>query len=954
MSETTYEWVPRSRDYEKEAQELVMRSAAVPIEQNPLRFTGPALPKAVASPQPRSIAPSSVVDPLRGSDPLRASNSIENPLAKAPSSPNMAAQIRQVDPYETNQDPENFFAPWSSRKAPILQKYTTTEQIIIPAFVEDVAPKVNMPVDKVKHRLEQLDQEDEETKMLKVTQADYVKGIDNFHKDLIETWETEKRVKSLKTAIKLSKMLGDTVEVPQFFPSKFVLITEILDTFGRLVFDRLRKRSTIYDGDTPIPLKENFRAEDVGDGAKELCKNWFYKIYSIRELVPRIYCEAALLSCYRFIENDVYQDTIKKLGRMVRGVADPLAATFAQAYVARKAQEVEPNFKVHLNTAFQDLMMYQSTFDTEKMQKEIARRGLTKLQYLDLFTPALDWLLHCLAFKASESLLKQILDKYKESKNGILLNAILAEFPPRYICANATNIIEFIKQADVETYPRHELYRTLGVNLTLGSPSEDVRLKILNEVWKDVTKMDDIIPYISVGEVFIEFPLKHLSPRETNILLGDIIKHVNVDRKFTEVQQQLQSIVQKILSYYMDFNKLFAMDNFIPLLDLFRGSTQIEVNKAILETFSKLKEPVSDSITINTMFGLAKGVHNSINALSFADDVRQISRLINAFISKVNFGRDVEKQLNFYSECRSSFVNLDVVKSYLAKCVCSLAVTTLKIVKGKHTKETSSFVRACIAYAYISIPSLDDAFERLYLYMLAGQAALVNQSLPQAESMFKAAITLIQEVPQFIESDNKKQKATESDLVNFVKYFISGLVAMPGHPEIGAFYLVNGLRKVLGEYQWDLTSSARAEINLAILSYLAAQAQRKLPYHYPKVEGNDELFGGTTDFKKEMQELTDSVIRETLEVLGKLKQVNDPAVRSKLARVTLDFINHAIALTNVTPKILGLVNNLLNFVDKSQFDQVWLNNTLRHVTRRKQESAEFTQLWQALSKTAKK
>lgn len=62
---------------------------------------------------------------------------------------------------------------------------------------------VNMPVDKVKHRLEQLDQDDEETKMLKVTQADYVKGIDNFHKDLIETWETEKRVKSLKTAIKV-------------------------------------------------------------------------------------------------------------------------------------------------------------------------------------------------------------------------------------------------------------------------------------------------------------------------------------------------------------------------------------------------------------------------------------------------------------------------------------------------------------------------------------------------------------------------------------------------------------------------------------------------------------------------------------------------------------------------------------------------------------------------------
>jgi len=126
-----------------------------------------------------------------------------------------------------------------------------------------------------------------------------------------------------------------------------------------------------------------------------------------------------------------------------------------------------------------------------------------------------------------------------------------------------------------------------------------------------------------------------MQPRETNILLGDIIKHVNVERKFTEVQQQLQSIVQKVLSYYMDFNKLFIMDNFVPLLDLFRGTTQIDVNKAILETFSKLKETVSDSITINTMFGLAKVAHNSVNALSFADEVRQISRLINAFISKV-------------------------------------------------------------------------------------------------------------------------------------------------------------------------------------------------------------------------------------------------------------------------------------------------------------------------------
>ena len=35
------------------------------------------------------------------------------------------------------------------------------------------------------------------------------------------------------------------------------------------------------------------------------------------------------------------------------------------------------------------------------------------------------------------------------------------------------------------------------------------------------------------------------------------------------------------------------------------------------------------------MFTVGKNVHDSINALSFLDEVRQISRLIAAFISKV-------------------------------------------------------------------------------------------------------------------------------------------------------------------------------------------------------------------------------------------------------------------------------------------------------------------------------
>ena len=62
--------------------------------------------------------------------------------------------------------------------------------------------------------------------------------------------------------------------------------------FGRLVYDRLVAKCP--------GLKINFSYDEVSPQSKELCKNWLYKIASIRELIPRFYLEVALLKSYRF------------------------------------------------------------------------------------------------------------------------------------------------------------------------------------------------------------------------------------------------------------------------------------------------------------------------------------------------------------------------------------------------------------------------------------------------------------------------------------------------------------------------------------------------------------------------------------------------------------------------------------------------------------------------------
>jgi hypothetical protein len=84
------------------------------------------------------------------------------------------------------------------------------------------------------------------------------------------------------------------------------LITEILETFGRLVYERIKSKSFyVAPGSTkPLPLPEKFTADIVPPLAKETCRNWFFKVASIRELLPRIYVEASILKCTQFLSDE--------------------------------------------------------------------------------------------------------------------------------------------------------------------------------------------------------------------------------------------------------------------------------------------------------------------------------------------------------------------------------------------------------------------------------------------------------------------------------------------------------------------------------------------------------------------------------------------------------------------------------------------------------------------------
>mmetsp|Transcript_29295 Transcript_29295/g.41243 ORF Transcript_29295/g.41243 Transcript_29295/m.41243 type:complete len:982 (+) Transcript_29295:64-3009(+) len=879
---------------------------APPID--PLGASDPLNSQAVNDPLSSNPLSS---DPL-SSDPLSAPAAPSKPAAASPSTPTSST------PSNETQDSTLDFIPWKTKKAAILEEFTTDELVgITVSFMEaDVQGKAKTQADKTQQRLAELDNTPENAakETLQLSQKEYEKHIENLHEDLIKAWNAEERVKALKIAIQCAKLLVDT-SVIKFYPSQFVCVTEILDTFGRLVYERIAKRS-IETGVNVDFLKKRPAPQEVSEQARETCRNWFYKIASIRELVPRIYVEMAILRCYEFIQQNTFHIVINRIGSMIKGIGDPLVAMYARTYLARKGIEVTPWLKDYLLNAFDDYIVTHKVVKSEKFVNSLKDRHITFPQYLNLFSPALDWVLQCLGLAAPVEIFHHVLGKYKECNNPVLLKHIISSFQSTMIASNARLITSHIQEAE-EGVPKHVLYIALGNTLVNSAPPKEHVLGILNDVWKFVSKMENKLEYMQVADVYIEYVLKYCQQREVNVLLGDILRAVKDNQIYEQVQPQLHSVVQKVLTQYHNFAQIFGMENFVPLLDLFVGQTQVDVNKSILMAFAKNAEVTSDPIIINTMFIVGKTVHDSLNTLSFQDDIRQVSKAVSAFISKIDFGMDFEKHLNFYVDCRRAFSNLDSVKFNLTIGACGLAMRTHRIVKGKHTKKTSAFVRACIAFCFITIPSMDDALSRLRLFFLTGQVCLMNQALPQADAMFKSAIKLIQEVPAKIDLDSQGGRSTEPAMVELLSEFSSLLLVVPGDPEQGPFYLVKGLLKAISDYPWSKGTTAKIRIYLSILSLLSAYSQPKFPYHIQSVDSNDKLYSGDPDYAGELQAIINKILDDVLQEISTLTPESGENVGALQSKLTLDVFNHLVSFSQLNPKSATLAVNLWAVVKKN-------------------------------------
>uniref|UniRef100_A0A3B4F5F6 VPS35 endosomal protein-sorting factor-like n=1 Tax=Pundamilia nyererei TaxID=303518 RepID=A0A3B4F5F6_9CICH len=812
-------WRSHGRNYDTELQRCRLEAALVDFgDYHPLKPIMVTDTKTRRGTRKGSTSSSSSSSSSAPPDPLSSMLDGTDPLSMFAAASDLGRRKREKEEEAVGPD----FEPWSLKRGEILARFTTTEKLSI---VRKATSQGSAVSEKVRTRLEELDdlEEGSQRELLNLSQQDYANRIEELNQSLKEAWSSDQKVKALKIVIQCSKLLSDN-SVIQFYPSKFVLITDILDTFGRLVYDRIWTMCS-----DPRPLPDNFTVEDVNDTAKETCLNWFYKIASIRELLPRLYVEAAILKCNRFLNKSGIQETLPRLTAMVRGIGDPLVAAYARAYLCRVGMEVAPHLKDSLNRNFFDLLGTFRQISSENVRAQLVLQRVEMPEYLTLYSPAISWILQCIAYRAPEG-----------------HNLIMRAFRPEFVAARATDFIGMIKDCDEAGFPKHLLFGSLGRSLASADPPESERLTILNEAWKVITKVRSPQDYINCAEIWVEFTCRHFTKREVNTILADIIKHMTPDRAFEDAYPQLQSVIRKILTYFHDFSVLFSMERFLPFLDMFqKDSVRVEVCKSIMEVFIKHQvELTRDPVILNAMLHICKTMHDSVNALTLEDEKRSLALLIIGFIRMVSFSRDFEQQLSFCVEARATFCNLEPV-----------------LVQLIHV--------SLFFYSFITIPSLSSIFSRLSLYLLSGQVALANQCLSQADAFLKAAVSILPEVPRSISVEGKL-RSSESFLMDFINSFLATLLVIPDHPEHGVLYLVRGLLNMVQDYTWEDNSDAKVRVYISALPLLAAMSQETYLYSIPKVDSNDTLYGGDPKFLSEINKLCETLIGQILDHLKTL------------------------------------------------------------------------------------
>ncbi|KAJ6423811.1 hypothetical protein OIU84_024728 [Salix udensis] len=837
----------RRRDYSAEEQGHVLRRSL--SDHHPLLPPSPSFNNQVVD---EKNGNNDFYDPLRG---LNAEDS---------------ASVEEKDNNNNNNNNSQVSSKeWTSFKRFLMQKFPVSKMISI-ASMSDVIIKSSTSFRKSSEssHLEEVDDpqriSQEDVKV--ITGHEYVSRLHELKDEINRAWHAEDRVTALKLTIQVAKLLMDT-SVLQFYPTLFVLATDVLDMLGDMVWKRIQQKAEFSeDGTFLCSLPEDFKTSDICSDAKETCNNWFCKVGSIRELLPRIYLELAIFPCWRFLL-DKPQDSLQRLVMMARGVVDPLASTYCRLYMAHCARKLPLSDIGHLVTCVNDtkilLMRHLSA-------REDGHFSDKKRVLVSLMEPSIEYIMKCIFENTSQSqrqvdsvLLELGLGRNQEDLYGsspcvsLVLHHLLKELPTEVIRSNFVGILHLIECSQDHYFDQCLNYRLLGFRLSESRSKLEIVYSVVDKVIQAVAQYDRLDQYLRVVDAYMDIVLQNQMDNHLKTILEGISKRACHKEIHEDELESLESILMKLLSHFTDLNDVLALDHFLEILDVMFGNPRSNINMHILSMATRTGY-LHDLSTIQLLFEISQSLHDVIDFGSMKDDeYQQPLRLISRFVEMVDYGTEMEQHLMFLVECRGAFGSINELKETLVHSSNCLAIKALKDGR-KHL----TFVKSCIAFSEVTIPSVLEHVVQFNLYIETAEVALLGGLVSHSDGLVVSAINCLE---CFDLTDGSRTSIDAGGMLSSIQKLCSLLVMFPGNPDEGITRFPNSILSLINSKSW-MTPRMKIRLFCGIILLLATLSQNKLPY-YPyraEITGNDLLFFGDPSYMHEIAALSECVLQNLI------------------------------------------------------------------------------------------
>jgi hypothetical protein len=719
-------------------------------------------------------------------------------------------------------------------RAEVLQVYSTN--VPIQSFVttgDDESQKVT-DEERAKMRAERLN-----TPLgIQNNQAALIRVVEALDADLKSLWSRGEKVKSIRVAIQATKLLA-APKVPQCYPSVFVLVATVLDTFGNFVSERLQTSAAGKSFVVATLLKRGQDASSdlIPPETVEMCNNWFIKIASIRELLPRIYIELSLLKCYKFVTKKIrvnFVETVKRLGRQIRGIADPLVAAHMRWYLFMRAGEVlkAPEWASILEQCCLDTFATLEQLSGPALERLWLERDCTKEQYLSLFVPALQWQLDTIArfgCKATEpAFIKTVLEHATKIFNSsALILPILRSFSPRNLIQHSVDTLLYHIDECVTSPHVTRLKLISSLALILAEHRDELpfprarRTALLNEMWGRVetesSSSSDVNEFLETCGALMQYCAVHMGAKQVNLLLSTVRKRVEAAGEDTRraVFRMLSGLVCSF-----DLDALLASAHFLPLLRHVDPSSRKQLARAILQLTPE--DPQYAAVVLE----LSRILSDLITEYS-VDDAYECAGIICQALRAVA-SSDPERQLEFMCETRHSLPMLDEVK-------IALVNEALKFVHrfGRQAKRRNA-AKAFLAFCHVTIPAATNVFTRVQLAVTSASVALLYGFVAQGEALLRLALSFLQDATPLTVLPDGTVVSNDTKLKDIVGSLVAIGAATPSHAKHGHLYVINSVLTWNDGFAWSNSSTGKLGTYSAVLRTLSRALQGETALAFPR------------------------------------------------------------------------------------------------------------------------